>query len=226
MEKGLLPGNLHYKSPNPFSEGLARGTLQVVDSTRPWQGGLCATNSFGFGGTNVHAVLEEYTGDFLPPPPPAATEHGGGGGGDRGPRHGNRRREHGQAAVAASASGGLHRFGEQLPAGGDCELRPIRLCVEGLIRYSLGAAHDPEHGDVRVDLDQARSRPNDRFGDEIEARSLETPMQSQPHRTGPPWVESLDRALTLTEVGVDQRILMEPPRISPSQSIAPPQKVA
>lgn len=66
MEKGLLPGNLHFHSPNPFSEGLAKGTLSVVDSTRPWQGGLSAVNSFGFGGTNVHLLLRGEVHQKLP----------------------------------------------------------------------------------------------------------------------------------------------------------------
>lgn len=32
--------------------------LQVVDRNTPWEGGLVAVNSFGFGGANAHVILE------------------------------------------------------------------------------------------------------------------------------------------------------------------------
>ncbi|XP_046612929.1 fatty acid synthase [Neodiprion virginianus] len=57
MEAGVLPGNLHYKSPNLDIPALSDGRLKVVDRATPWNGGLVAINSFGFGGANAHIVL-------------------------------------------------------------------------------------------------------------------------------------------------------------------------
>lgn len=56
-EHKTLPANLHYSKPNPNVPGLSDGRLQVVSQNTKWYGGLTAINSFGFGGANVHAVL-------------------------------------------------------------------------------------------------------------------------------------------------------------------------
>ncbi|XP_069122700.1 fatty acid synthase-like [Argopecten irradians] len=58
MEEGVLPANLHYNSPNTDVPGLDDGRLQVVANNKTWDGGFVGINSFGFGGTNVHALLE------------------------------------------------------------------------------------------------------------------------------------------------------------------------
>lgn len=57
MEGGIIPGNLHYNSPNVDIPGLTDGNIQVVSQNKEWNGGLVGVNSFGFGGSNVHAVL-------------------------------------------------------------------------------------------------------------------------------------------------------------------------
>ena len=57
MEAGIIPGNLHFKNPNPDIPALSDGRIQVVDRSMPWNGGLIAINSFGFGGANAHIVL-------------------------------------------------------------------------------------------------------------------------------------------------------------------------
>nr|XP_018905067.1 PREDICTED: fatty acid synthase [Bemisia tabaci]XP_018905075.1 PREDICTED: fatty acid synthase [Bemisia tabaci] len=57
MEAGVIPGNLHFKNPNPDIPALLDGRLQVVDKAWPWSGGLVAVNSFGFGGANAHIIL-------------------------------------------------------------------------------------------------------------------------------------------------------------------------
>lgn len=57
MEAGVIPQNLHYKSPNTDIPALVDGRLKVVDSNMPWNGGLAAINSFGFGGANAHVLL-------------------------------------------------------------------------------------------------------------------------------------------------------------------------
>ncbi|XP_050549365.1 fatty acid synthase [Spodoptera frugiperda] len=58
MERGVIPGNLHYKSPNPDIPALSDGKIKVVDRNTEWDGGLVAINSFGFGGANAHVILE------------------------------------------------------------------------------------------------------------------------------------------------------------------------
>ena len=57
MEAGVIPGNLHFKTPNPDIPALNDGRIQVVDRSMPWKGGLVGINSFGFGGANAHIVL-------------------------------------------------------------------------------------------------------------------------------------------------------------------------
>lgn len=57
MEQGMIPGNLHFKSPNTDIPALLDGRLKVVSKNEPWKGGLVAVNSFGFGGANAHIVL-------------------------------------------------------------------------------------------------------------------------------------------------------------------------
>ncbi|XP_062589750.1 fatty acid synthase-like [Saccostrea cucullata] len=58
MENGVIPGNLHYKEPNPDIPGLIDGRLQVVTGNMPMKEGFVGVNSFGFGGSNVHAILK------------------------------------------------------------------------------------------------------------------------------------------------------------------------
>lgn len=58
MECGVLPGNLHYKIPNPELQGIVDGRIKVVDCNTPWTGGVVSLNSTGFGGANAHAILK------------------------------------------------------------------------------------------------------------------------------------------------------------------------
>ncbi|CAB3260160.1 unnamed protein product [Arctia plantaginis] len=58
MERGVIPQNLHYKTPNLDIPALSDGRIKVVDQNTPWDGGLVAINSFGFGGANAHLILE------------------------------------------------------------------------------------------------------------------------------------------------------------------------
>ncbi|KZN49097.1 non-ribosomal peptide synthetase [Pseudoalteromonas luteoviolacea] len=57
-----LPASLHYNNVNPHID-LANSPFYMVDSTRDWHTPLlprrAAVSSFGIGGTNAHAVLEE-----------------------------------------------------------------------------------------------------------------------------------------------------------------------
>ncbi|HEV8198850.1 MAG TPA: SDR family NAD(P)-dependent oxidoreductase [Candidatus Polarisedimenticolia bacterium] len=62
----LLPPTLHVETPNPKA-GFPGGPLYVSSVLRPWLRGAhprrAGVSAFGFGGSNFHAVLEEYDGD-------------------------------------------------------------------------------------------------------------------------------------------------------------------
>ncbi|RRH95025.1 KR domain-containing protein [Pseudomonas aeruginosa] len=70
MGKGQIPGQLHFRSPNPQVD-WANLPVQVVDQPRPWFVGrrIAGVSSFGFSGTNAHVLLEACE------PPPPATEN-------------------------------------------------------------------------------------------------------------------------------------------------------
>lgn len=57
MEAGVIPANLHFNNPNPNIPALIEGRIRVVDKATPWNGGIIAVNSFGFGGANAHIIL-------------------------------------------------------------------------------------------------------------------------------------------------------------------------
>ncbi|KAM4824750.1 fatty acid synthase [Urocitellus parryii] len=67
LEHGLWAPNLHFHNPNPEIPALQDGRLQVVDQPLPIRGGIVGINSFGFGGSNVHVILQPNTS--LPPVP-------------------------------------------------------------------------------------------------------------------------------------------------------------
>lgn len=66
----VLPPTLGVSKPNPKA-GFGDGPLYVNSEARPWLQSdqahprRAAVSAFGFGGTNFHAVLEEYTGHYL-----------------------------------------------------------------------------------------------------------------------------------------------------------------
>lgn len=69
----VLPPTLGVTTPNP-SARFGEGPLYVNTQTRPWMRPIdghprrAGVSAFGFGGTNFHAVLEEYTGRYLAEP--------------------------------------------------------------------------------------------------------------------------------------------------------------
>ncbi|XP_063380019.1 fatty acid synthase-like [Cydia fagiglandana] len=67
MERGVISGNLHFKTPNKNIPAFRDGRIQVVNKNTEWQGGLVAVNSFGFGGSNAHIILEGGCGARPPP---------------------------------------------------------------------------------------------------------------------------------------------------------------
>ena len=65
----ILPPTLHVSKPNPKAN-FGEGPLYVNSETRPWARAAdhprrAGVSAFGFGGTNFHAVLEEYEGDVF-----------------------------------------------------------------------------------------------------------------------------------------------------------------
>lgn len=64
VKHGIIPKNLHFKNPNPNIE-FDKLKLRVPTKTEKWykKGDLpriACVNSFGFGGSNAHVILEEY----------------------------------------------------------------------------------------------------------------------------------------------------------------------
>ncbi|XP_023507490.1 fatty acid synthase isoform X2 [Equus przewalskii] len=72
LEHGLWAPNLHFHSPNPEIPALRDGRLQVVDRPLPIRGGNVGINSFGFGGSNVHVILQPNSRLPLVPTPHVA----------------------------------------------------------------------------------------------------------------------------------------------------------
>ncbi|KAK8774421.1 hypothetical protein V5799_011044 [Amblyomma americanum] len=73
METASIAPNLHLNELNPNIPSLHDGSLEIVTKVTPFAGGLIGINSFGFGGANVHAILEANPGpsvDSLPPEKP------------------------------------------------------------------------------------------------------------------------------------------------------------
>lgn len=66
----ILPPTMHVSTPNETAR-QSGSPLYVNTETRPWVHAdttvprRAGVSAFGFGGTNFHAVLEEYTGDYL-----------------------------------------------------------------------------------------------------------------------------------------------------------------
>ncbi|GMT36007.1 hypothetical protein PFISCL1PPCAC_27304 [Pristionchus fissidentatus] len=57
IERQTIPPNLHFNTPNQYIPGLVDGRLKVVTQPTPLPGGVIGINSFGFGGSNTHAIL-------------------------------------------------------------------------------------------------------------------------------------------------------------------------
>ncbi len=72
VERAVIPGTLHFQTPNP-AMAIETSPFRVSAATIPWSAEgprRAAISSFGVGGTNAHAVIEQ-----APPhgPPPAAS---------------------------------------------------------------------------------------------------------------------------------------------------------
>ncbi|KAK5657220.1 hypothetical protein OQA88_3278 [Cercophora sp. LCS_1] len=68
LQHGRIPANLHFQKLNPKIQPYYTN-LRIPTETVPWpsvsQGSVrrVSVNSFGFGGTNAHAILESFDGD-------------------------------------------------------------------------------------------------------------------------------------------------------------------
>ncbi|KAE8386092.1 hypothetical protein BDV23DRAFT_187650 [Aspergillus alliaceus] len=62
LEKGLIPPNINYKKPNERLD-LEKWNLKIPTELTPWPTEIlrrASVNSFGYGGTNAHVVLDGY----------------------------------------------------------------------------------------------------------------------------------------------------------------------
>ncbi|KAL1458881.1 hypothetical protein MTO96_043396, partial [Rhipicephalus appendiculatus] len=65
METNMIAANLHFKKPNASIPCLHDGTVRVVNEHVRFPGGPVGINSSGFGGANVHAILEAGPGPHV-----------------------------------------------------------------------------------------------------------------------------------------------------------------
>ena len=57
---------MHFNEPNNEIAALANGVIKPVTENTPYDGGLAAINSFGFGGVNVHLILKSNDKEMAP----------------------------------------------------------------------------------------------------------------------------------------------------------------
>ena len=69
LEHEEIPANLHFKELNPYID-LDGSKLKISAAPQPWLRGeetrYAGVSSFGFGGTNAHVVLSDYTAASYP----------------------------------------------------------------------------------------------------------------------------------------------------------------
>ena len=78
LKHRAVPASIHFKTPNPNID-FVRSGLQVVDRYTPLQSALplvMGINSFGFGGTNAHVIVQEAPPRPAPAAPAATTKTG------------------------------------------------------------------------------------------------------------------------------------------------------
>ncbi|KAL2077918.1 hypothetical protein ACEWY4_025603 [Coilia grayii] len=61
LEHGVWAPNIHFHNPNSDIPALTDGRVKVVTKPIPTSGGIVGINSFGFGGSNVHVILQPQT---------------------------------------------------------------------------------------------------------------------------------------------------------------------
>ncbi|WP_405360225.1 SDR family NAD(P)-dependent oxidoreductase [Kitasatospora sp. NBC_00085] len=81
LHHGTLPASLHFRTPNPHIDFTAK-RLRVVSAATEWpraghRPALAGVSAFGFGGTNAHAVLEQWSPAGSPAPQESAAPGAG-----------------------------------------------------------------------------------------------------------------------------------------------------
>src|SRR5699024_5119006 len=79
MRHGIIPPSINFAGPNRFID-FDQEHLEVVEDPREWPeysgSKVAGVSGFGFGGTNAHVVVAEYTGKQTPAEPQVAIEAG------------------------------------------------------------------------------------------------------------------------------------------------------
>jgi phthiocerol/phenolphthiocerol synthesis type-I polyketide synthase D len=71
LERRLIPAHLHLQEPNPFVP-WDRLNIAIPTTARRWNGDApryAGVSSFGFSGTNAHAVIQDAPPEFREPTP-------------------------------------------------------------------------------------------------------------------------------------------------------------
>ncbi|HWC27023.1 MAG TPA: beta-ketoacyl synthase N-terminal-like domain-containing protein [Solirubrobacteraceae bacterium] len=154
----ILPPTLHCSEPDPKLE-IERTQFYVNTETRPWIHGACeprraAINSFGFGGINAHALLEEFV--------PAARKGGAGA-----TRRDHLPRRDSEVVILGSDSpaglrGEARRLHAALGQGRECDLTDLAYtCARRLTRSGQPlrlAIVTTSLDDLRAKLQRAEQR--------------------------------------------------------------------
>ena len=140
MERNLIPGNLHYCTPNANVPALTDGTFKVVDKNTPWFGEYAAVNSFGYGGSNVHAVIKANDSSRSIHPADSAirlftyaarTEHGCQSMMDKVTRHSN------STAFQALVESSVDQFSPKLPFRGYALLNASSNMIREIVQVKV-----------------------------------------------------------------------------------------
>ncbi|KAF4510368.1 hypothetical protein G6O67_002258 [Ophiocordyceps sinensis] len=173
VQHAVIPPNLLFESLSPFVAPFYK-KLRIVDEARPWpalapgQPRRASVNSFGFGGTNAHAIVERFGRSGPTPLTPSVCF----GRGQPGPERIRRRhRIHAQSLPAAADAGAgriHHRHRPRVNGMGFA----ARAAREGLLGFDLSllASHMISEDDLHALFAEAVvvGRPERHRGEDVE----------------------------------------------------------